>query len=276
MVALTSSLDVLADSACAIVYYCETKYPVTIVGQYLFIYGSLQVLCLQQDAIKGIEFALFDENIDFKRDFPDAYAAREYRNDVVGHPTNRTAGKEFGYLFQSSLGKTEISYFRQTPNERRDYSFVTVDVQKAIGDTSRCINVVLSKAILDLDSEFWEYINLHKERKMKEIFSTLNYAREKVLLNDLLKPAGYSSSKRMVEECEKELIRRFGAIENADSFAYDLEKIHTAYDLIDNALICMPLEYRDKVEQCLQEFLFDRLQELEKMSAEVDDGFKNA
>jgi len=148
---LTSSLDVLADSTCAIVYYCETKYPVTVGGQYLFIYGLLQALYLQQDAIKGIAFALFDENIDFKKDFPDAYAAREFRNDVVGHPTNRTAGKEFVYLVQSSLGKTEFSYFRQTPNERRDDSFVTVDVQKAIGD--------------DLDPKNWTSYNVRKKKK---------------------------------------------------------------------------------------------------------------
>lgn len=273
---LTSSLDVLEDSTCAINYFCGAGFPVEIGGQYLFTYGFLQALFLQQDAIKGISLALFDRTIDFKTDYPDAYAARELRNDVVGHPTNRSDGKEYVYLVQSSLRKTVFSYIRQAPGIKREDDYVTVDVSKAIGDTSRCVNEVLSQAANDLDTEFRDYIDAHKERKMKEIFSTLSYAREKVLLNDLLKPAGYDSSKRMVKECEEELVRRYGSVETMDSFSYTLGKIHTAYDLIDNALDDIPHETRNKVEQCLQEYLFDRLQELADMSAEVDEYFEKA
>ena len=273
---LTSALDVLVDSTCAINYSCGAGFPVEIGGQYLFTYGFLQALFLKQDAIKGISLALFDRMIDFKTDYPDAYITRELRNDVIGHPTNRSDGKEFVYLVQSSLRKTVFSYIRLAPGVKRDDDFVTVDVSKAIGDTSRCVNEVLRQAANDLDAEFRDYINSRKERKMKEIFNTLSYAREKVLLNDLLKPAGYDSSKRMVKELEEELVRRYGSIETMDCFFYILEKIHTVYDLIDNTLDDIPHKTRNKVEQCLQEYLFDRLQELAVMSAEVDEYFENA
>ena len=48
------------------------------------------------------------------------------------------------------------------------------------------------------------------------------------------------------------------------------------YDLIDNTLDDIPPMTRNKVEQCLQEYLFDRLQELADVSAEVDEYFEKA
>jgi hypothetical protein len=273
---LTSSLDVQEDSSWAINYYCKAEFPTETGGKYLFIYGFLQALFLQQDAINGISLALFSKAIDFKVDFPDAYAVRELRNDVSGHPTNRNDGKVYVYLVQISLQKTEFEYLRQTPDIKRDDEFIKVDVAKAISDTSRCINDVLSQAVNDLDVEFREYLDAHKERKMKEIFNQLGYACEKVLSNGYLKSAGYASSKRMVKECEDELVRRYGSVEAKDSFSYTLEKVHIAYDLIDKALDDIPDEARDKIKKCLQEYLFDRLQELADMSAEVDEYFEKA
>ena len=111
---------------------------------------------------------------------------------------------------------------------------------------------------------------------MKKIFDTLGYAREKVLLDDVLKPAGYDSSKRMVRECEAEVIKRYGAVESQESFAYILEKVHIAYDLLDNGLQQIPIDIRKSTEQCLLEYLFDRLQELADLSKEVDEFFENA
>ena len=274
---LTSSLDVLEDGTCAVAYYCNEYFPSELGGRYLFTYGILQALFLQQDAIKGISEALFGKKIDFKADYPDAFTVRELRNDVVGHPTYRDDGKSYIYLVQSSLQNRNIfSYLRESANAKKESDFVTVDVSKAINDTSRCVNNILLKAADELDEEFRTYLDAHKERKMKKIFDTLGYAREKVLLNDVLKPAGYDSSKRMVKECEDELVRRYGSVEVMDSFAYTLEKIHTAYDLIDNALCDIPYETRSKLEQCLQEYLFDRLQELSDMSSEVDEYFEKA
>lgn len=273
---LTSALDVLEDGACAIDYFCMAGFPSALGGRYLFTYGFLQALFLQQDAINSISTSLFDKKIDFKEDYPDAFAVRELRNDVVGHPTNRNEGKIYVYLVQSSLQKEVFSYLRQSPDAKKDGAFVTVDVSKAINDTNRCVNDILSKAADELDDEFRAYIDTHKVRKMNKIFEALGFAREKVLLNDMLKSAGYDSSKRMVKECEDELVRRYSSVEAMDSFAYTLEKIHTAYDLIDNALCDIPYETRNKLEQCLQEYLFDRLQELADMSSEVDEYFEKA
>lgn len=273
---LTSSLNVLEDSACVVSYYCTENFPSSLGGKYLFIYGLLQALFIQQDTINSISIALFDKRIDIKADYPDAYAVRECRNDVVGHPTNRSDGKAFIYLVQVSLYKDCFSYLKQSPDEIISGDNIHVNVSKAINDTARCVNDILSKAVDRLDEEFRAYINAHKERKMRKIFDTLNYAREKVLSNDILKPAGYNSTKRMVKECEEELVRRYGSVKVMDSFAYTLEKIHAAYDLIDNALCDVQSETRGKFEQCLLEYLFDRLEKLVDLSCEVDEYFEEA
>ena len=109
---------------------------------------------------------------------------------------------------------------------------------------------------------------------MKNIFNKLAYARENVLTNDFLKPAGYKNAKNMVKQCEAELVKRYGSAEAVDSFAYLLKKIHTVFSLIDNELDAVAGSTRDMIEQCLQEYLFDRLDELQQLCMEVDEEFE--
>lgn len=109
---------------------------------------------------------------------------------------------------------------------------------------------------------------------MAKIFDGLEYAAEKVLLRDVaLMYAGYQNSKRMVSECEEELVKRFDGIDEIDSFSYILEQIRNAYNLIDNELTEIPSETRVKMEDCLYQYLFDRLKELKQLSYDIDSDF---
>lgn len=70
---LTSALYVLEDTSCAIEYYLKSDYPDDVGGKYLYTYGLVQALYVQEDAIDSLSYALFDKNIDFKNEYPKAY-----------------------------------------------------------------------------------------------------------------------------------------------------------------------------------------------------------
>ena len=272
---LTAALDVLEDSSWAVQYYQESDYPNDVKGKYLFTYGLLQALFLQQDAIFSINRALFGTDIDFKSQYPAAYTTRELRNDVVGHPTWRDGGKHFVYLVQMSLHKYAFDYIKQSGVDG-NIEPVEVDTAEAISDTAMAINCILSLALEELDSEFYAYINAHKERKMKEIFSLLGYAREKTLLDDVMQSWGYESTKEMVQKCEEELVLRYGSIDVVDSYAYLLKDIHNIFDLIDKGLPRIPADLVQVTKKYLLELLFAKLEELKQYSEETDEYFENA
>lgn len=270
---LTAALDTLEDSSCAVQYYCETDYPDTIKGKYLFTYGLLQAIFLQQDAISGINKALFGTTIDFK-DYPAAFSARNLRNDVVGHPVSmRVGGSQFVYLAQISMTKYSFYYLKETADSATET--IEVDVAAVINDTQRAINFILSKALDTLDMEFQAYVNEHKERKMKEIFTHLGYAREKVLLDEHMAAWGYSATKDMVKKCENELVLRYGGIDVVDSYGFLLKSIHLIYDLIDNGIPRVPVDLQPDMHHALLENLFSKLEELEEYCEETDEEFEN-
>lgn len=269
---VTAALYVLEDTDCVITYYREAEYPNELNGKYLFTYGLLQALFVQEDAVNSINVALFDKEVNFKENYPDAYAVREMRDDVVGHPTNRKS-KEFIYLAQHSLSQNHFRYIKADVD--KPSSTFEVNIEKAISDVASCVNLVLTAAIERLDKEFREYIDKHKGRKMKDLFQHLGYAKEKALTNDYMEDWGYSATKNMVEECEEELRLRYGKIEAVDSYKYLLNDIHEIYDLIDNGLQKVPKEMQSAIKKYLLQQLFVNLEELEECCEETDQYFEN-
>lgn len=270
---LTAALDVLEDSSFAVDYYVCSDYPSEVPGKYLFIYGLLQALFLQQDAVKGICDALLCRTINYSEDYPAASAIRELRNDVAGHPIDRS-GRRYVYLVQLSLSKKSFEYIIEDPDNNAS-EFVSVDVNGAISDTAKAVNAIMQDALDELDTEFKDYIDAHRGRKMKAIFDQLNYAMEKALLNTHMKSWGYNATKKMVAKCEAELIQRYGSPEVVDSYKYLLDKIHKIYYLVDDGLPRIPDDLRNDISECLHENLFAKLEKLASYCAETDDYFDN-
>ena len=252
----------------------NNDYPDELQGKYLYTYGLLQALFVQEDAIDSIHVALFGGKVDFENNYPKVFEIREARNDVVGHPTNRK-GTRFVYLVQMSLGKNSFSYVL---NDSKTGSFqcTEVDVIEAIYQQSMCINGILKDAVLQLDSEFKEYIERHRDRKMKEIFSLLDHARKKVLLKDFMGQHEYENTKNMVKQFENEIILRYGSLEAVDSYKYILDEIHEIYELIDDGISQVPYELQAQFEKYLLQMLFKKLETLRSFCEETDEYFETS
>ena len=273
-IGITASIDVLEDSSWAIEYYNENDYPSDMKGKYLYTYGLLQALFVQQDAAENIYKVFFDGNIKWKDEYHKAYAVREMRNDVTGHPLNRD-NHFFIYLVQMDMKKESLSYTKDNVDLKKTES-VKVNVMESIEDSAKCINHVLERVLEKLDSEHKNYIITYKDVKMIKIFQGLDYASEKIICRDPeMGDAHYELTKDMVKNCKEEVAKRYGSISAIDAFDSIFKEVDELYDLIDNEVPNSNMSKKDDVSYRLKENLISKLEELERLCKERDEYFEN-
>ena len=100
---LCSSMDLIEDTEVAIDSYSKLRAFNCWDGGYIYIYGLLQAMFLQQDAINNLSISLFNEKLSFDMDYPDLYKIREIRNSAIGHPTGRGKDKSFHFISRTTI-----------------------------------------------------------------------------------------------------------------------------------------------------------------------------
>jgi len=114
-------LDVIEDSMLAAEDYLEKEELSACTQGYIYIYGVLQALFIQQDALNHIVTAInstFKSDVEKVTDNNRIREIRELRNDVVGHPTKRNKkGEPERYLMlnRHTISKQgfEILFFQK-------------------------------------------------------------------------------------------------------------------------------------------------------------------
>jgi len=114
---LTSSLDLLGDTALGLLDFEERKFGQPESGEaYLRFYGVVQALVLQQEAIATIYSVLYRKNLDV--DTKSSWEAlRRFRNRAVGHPLDGRSYSLAGDL------RTFVARAVMTPEEILTISF---------------------------------------------------------------------------------------------------------------------------------------------------------
>jgi len=91
---ICSALDTLDDTALAMDAYWSVQFDPDAQNNgsaYLFIYGLLQAMCLQQNAIMSLA-KCFDLTIKVANEYPFMAQVREHRDWAVGHPVTNSHG----------------------------------------------------------------------------------------------------------------------------------------------------------------------------------------
>ena len=103
---LCSAMDVMEDTETAIASY-RSSAPLQDIGSlYLLAYGLLQVLFVQQDAVKHATEAAGLDDYEFPED---VLAIRDVRNRAIGHPTKREKRVTGGGKKLESFGIMQMS-----------------------------------------------------------------------------------------------------------------------------------------------------------------------
>lgn len=259
---LCASLDVLEDSQHAIDYYVISEYPSDFRGKYLFTYGLLQAIYLQQDALKHLNESLGLGLIKYHIDYPELNDIREIRNDVTGHPTERHKTK-FIYLAQISMQKDSFSYM--VFEVEKETTHHPVDVLKTIETQMKLVQDILQEIIIVLDNEFVDYINKFRDVKLVNFFDTDYYC-----------DGSYNIAimKEIVKNCKGELESRYGTWSNVEYFEYLVVDIDLIFSLLDkNPNISNGKDLF--ITRCFEEQLGDLFREIKECCIEIDEYFYN-
>ena len=176
---LCSCMDMIEDLEYALEsYLAENPENAETGRKYLLIFGALQALYVQQDAVKNLHKSL---NIPYTLD-PSIEEIRDIRNDAAGHPTNRR-NKEFIFINRSFLGVHEFRFMKLNPTEEAE-SFNSKDIDINVPDliaTQRNIfGEVLNNVIEVLKKEEMEHRKKFTDKKLAGVFSGTTYPFEKI------------------------------------------------------------------------------------------------
>lgn len=176
---LTSSLDVIGDTELALNAFLIKDWPDDDGGKHLMVYGVLQALFIQQDAVRNLSEAL---RIEYLMD-PLLNEIREIRHDTVGHPTKRELKrKEIAYNFiaRITIGRHGFMLMKTFPDGRSP-QFNNVNIPDLINKQREILANLLSNLIEKLKKEEKEHRKMYTDQKLIKLFpKTLGYYFEKI------------------------------------------------------------------------------------------------
>ena len=174
---ICSSLDTIGDTILSIDDYLSSEYPKSTGLKYIFTYGLLQSLFIQQDAVKQLAEA-FEVNFSLNEKLKNI---RAIRNASVGHPTkNLVKGTVFyNYLSRITISKSGFTLMRSSEGHRHD--FAEIDLYSIIWDQLNEIQ----KSYGLISAKLIEADKMHREKYRKvqivDIFhSSMGYQFSKV------------------------------------------------------------------------------------------------
>ncbi|WP_373036704.1 hypothetical protein [Sulfurimonas sp.] len=143
---ICASLDTIGDTSLAMDSYVKLDFPLDIGQKYIFIYGVLQVLFVQQDAVKNLLASL---NVDYRRN-EKLKKIRTIRNNAIGHPTLREEIKtkkplSYHYITRCTISKDKVTLHNNYVKEDEE-EFIDIDVINLIHEQDKILSEDLYNA----------------------------------------------------------------------------------------------------------------------------------
>lgn len=233
-----SSLDVIDDTVLSIKAYLEEEFPSKTGVRYLYSYGILQSLFVQQDALKNLAEALkikLEEDKDLKR-------IREKRNAAIGHPTKMNRDKNFFFYHISrySMSKEGFELIEYTSDQRPE--FLSVRIIALIETQINSLEKHFSKLNEKLTRIDIMHKNKFENNTLQNLFSSgMGYMHEKIVSgitskggHDLAFSLSMLESLREIYENLKKAIK--DRRELRDHIEYEFDMIFRAFDRINEFL----------------------------------------
>lgn len=146
--------------------YHDTSEPESSGGTYLIIYGVLQSLFIQQDAIKNLCDAL---GLTYTPD-PQMRIIREIRNQSSGHPTEVTRGRSRSYNHIVRISMSISTFTLVTFDENGTFTTTDVDVTDLIKSQRILVEAALENVIEKLKEEETNHRKTFRDKKIVDFF----------------------------------------------------------------------------------------------------------
>jgi hypothetical protein len=174
---ICSSLDVIGDTLYAIRSYHISEFPKDSGLQYIYTYGLLQSIFLQQDGLRHLSEAF---NIPYNAS-QTLLDIRGIRNAAIGHPSkqNQKGTRFYNYISRISMTKHGFDLLRHS--EPTEFDMVNVDIPAMIRDQLSGV----AEGYKEIAEKLEEADRMHKEKyretRIQDIFpSAMGYFFEKI------------------------------------------------------------------------------------------------
>ncbi len=277
---MCSSLDAIGDADLAIDSYLNNDFPKCEGSKYLQVYGVLQALFIQQDAVAHLCESL---SMSFKiENHQDLLDIRKIRNESIGHPTKKGSKKElktYHFISRPTISKTGFQLMTCCEKVKTEFKDIL------IGEIIKKQRKILSGILQSLTEKLCSEKQAHKKRfrmnKLEEIFSQAHYFVEKIY--DGLKggdkiPIG----KIGIQMIKKEILAKFASklkergieIETYENVKYIYDLLGYPIDELDTYLKRLENNGRTNINaQTAYIFWFfvrQHVKELEQIAKDID------
>ena len=280
---LCSSLDILGDTELAIESYLALPEGDDVGTRYLLVYGILQVLFVQQDAIEALvkSFGLPYQ--------PDATLVeiREIRNKTTGHPTKRGNARASKHRPQTShfLARYSIrksGYKLMTSFPDRQSQFDDVDILDLIIKQRAEVKKVLEQVWSALKAEEMEHRDKFKGERLTDHFPpTTDYMISKVAEacdsdSASALPMGDAALSTIQEHIVafKQALENRGILNDLSDLKYEFAEIEYPLEELDRFLRCQSVLDR-RGAAIFAFFVRHKLQDLERAAKELDEEYNS-
>lgn len=176
---LCSSLDVIGDTDVALDSYLSDQFPKSTGAQYVLVYGVLQVLYVQQNALNDLIDAL-GIKISHK-DYPRLARIRDIRSASIGHPTEKKTkgGYTYHFITRVTLHKNGFMLLSNRPDGSIEWNPVVIS--DLIADQRHDGADILQKVSAHMEAEEDRHRQQFRDEKIEDFLPhTLGYHFQKI------------------------------------------------------------------------------------------------
>lgn len=275
---LCSCMDVIEDSELAIEKCVSGDLISTDDGmRYLILYGLLQALFIQQDAVNNLAKALSINNDYDPNKNQHLKHIRDIRNLSIGHPTKKRSGKSTIYSFipRWSISCSRFTLIRHCSDGSENSE--DVDVIGLI-ETQRKEHRRALKQVLDkLHEEDKNHKDEFKEIRLTDNFTTTNYALQKMfdaIESVSLQQLGCWGVDHLSDSIDNFVMALDEREEPHENFYYHinkskyaLERLKTYFEMNEES------ELTDEGAEIFTSFVGQQIKRLKEIAEEIDDTY---
>ena len=283
---LCSCLDVIEDSQEAIDAYSSIKVLKSKGGIYLAVYGLLQAIYVQQDAIKNLGESL---KIPISLEaYPILMNIRAIRNESVGHPTKKDKPKSKPISYHSISRITLClkgfqlhSYYADGELKVKDILIIDL-----IADQKKYISEILISIVHKLEQEEVAHKEKFRAEKLASTFpDSLDYYFQKLLESTEMKGQNklglinLQQIKKSLEDFREMLAKRGIELEAYDSIKYVYQQIGYPLSELERFFQMSKKETDSNIDEkaayIFAFFIEKQFDELKQIAKEIDKDYSD-
>ena len=264
---LWTAADNLEDTQLAIEEYSSLKD-----FSRLAVYGLLQSMYVQQDAISHLEKAIKILTPDWKKDYPELSNIRDVRNETIGHPISEKG------LYTSISHTNNLNILEYGVWSRDGFQHKSIDLKNIINIQHDLLIKEVDRIMGKINEDETQHKQSFKDKSLSKLLASTSYHIQKLWSFEKSRDysqVNFNSLKSIYENFKEEIKKRY-KLEKVDEQGVQIPGLILTIQHIEKILprIEKMVPMDDSIDQLdldvYVESLDNSFEDLRKMAKEVD------